>query len=317
MEGEGQEGYAEDPGSWLEGGYGAAGLFRLVGPLPHPAPHSLDCLLVALCPQGVESSSPRALEEKSPRNGRAGYLYPIPVPSAALPTAQGARASSRHGSSGYRLVSQQSHQASSQPRSGSGEGRGRGARGRGSKRWEAREAAGRELTVKSREAGKGRRCLLRPAGARPGPSRRQPLSYEGKGTSSKGAAEPSLPACPPVRRVPSRGPPPLPVQPLLAPAAAGGAGQQSLFLFRSGRGPGLGSGLPTRAWSSRARAPTSPSRGVLASRRVLCLCPAARLPGVYKPRGRRGRSQRRALPAASWAEPPASTAGKELTLGYR
>ena len=26
VEGEGQEGYAEDPGSWLEGGYGAAGL---------------------------------------------------------------------------------------------------------------------------------------------------------------------------------------------------------------------------------------------------------------------------------------------------
>lgn len=74
----GREAYAG--GSWLLTGRGLRGgrpASGLVGPVPHPAPHSLDCLLAALCPQGVESFSPRAPEEKFSKKG-PGWLPPTP-----------------------------------------------------------------------------------------------------------------------------------------------------------------------------------------------------------------------------------------------
>ena len=65
-------------GRGLRGGRPASGL---VGPVPHPAPHSLDYLLAALCPQGggvllTEGSGGEGLQEG------AGLVtsYPIPVP---------------------------------------------------------------------------------------------------------------------------------------------------------------------------------------------------------------------------------------------
>lgn len=83
---------------------------------------------------------------------------------------------------------------------------------------------------------------------------------EGKGTRLKGAAEQSLIACSPARGSLSRGPPPTPVQPPpLAPAAAGGARRAGTSSC-SAPGGAPGSGFRTREWSSRAGAPTSPSR---------------------------------------------------------
>lgn len=128
-----------------------------------------------------------------------------------------------------------------------------------------------------------------------------------KGTRGKGAAEPS-----PARRPPQLRTPPWPAQPpVLAPVATGGAG---LAGASSCSAPGGAPGSEIRAPGAGRGGPGSSPH--LVERRPGCQAQAASLPRrASAPRllaaGVSPASQRPALPATRWAQPPAPTNTEE------
>lgn len=66
----GREGCDGDLAAGSKGVRGSWPASQLVGRVPHPSPRSLDCLPMAACTQGVESSSTEGSPREILREGR-------------------------------------------------------------------------------------------------------------------------------------------------------------------------------------------------------------------------------------------------------